>query len=322
MTSTINGSSQQISIYNYLAPIPIATPEVKEEKAISGSSSSSVEEKEEIKEDKEEKEIERWARLKKHPQWQISSFGRIKNQYGNVTPHYINSVGYPQKDMTLNGRKYHFQLHILMGIAFIPNPLNKPFIDHIDGIRDNNHLSNLRWSNRVQNNQNRKKIPDDKFTSKYKGVSYDPVNKKWLAQYSQDGKLRYKQRFEDEIAAALAYNNAVKQYEPEFGWLNKVEDSEEYKEFKKRKWRKVGYIKSNSRYYGVEKRVNEFFVHVRVPGAKSKVFNYGPFKSEKEAARKYNEERIKLAGQNCKRLNIVSDEEDEVEGNNKRTRLE
>lgn len=47
-----------------------------------------------------------------------------------------------------------FLLHRLLAEAFIPNPYNKPEIDHIDGNPQNNSLDNLRWVNHKENLNN------------------------------------------------------------------------------------------------------------------------------------------------------------------------
>lgn len=51
-------------------------------------------------------------------------------------------------------RKYYY-VHRLLAICFIPNPENKPVVDHIDRDKTNNKLSNLRWATHSENTLNR-----------------------------------------------------------------------------------------------------------------------------------------------------------------------
>jgi hypothetical protein len=52
-----------------------------------------------------------------------------------------------------NKRKI-FTIHRLLGIHFIPNPENKPTVDHIDQNKLNNDLSNLRWATHIEQHAN------------------------------------------------------------------------------------------------------------------------------------------------------------------------
>lgn len=87
------------------------------------------------------------------PSYYISNFGNIKHD-NNFLKKCIHSNGYEQVNIRI-GNKYVTKLiHRLVAAAFIPNPDNKPCIDHIDGNKRNNYVSNLRWVTPVENANN------------------------------------------------------------------------------------------------------------------------------------------------------------------------
>lgn len=104
-----------------------------------------------------------WKDIPEHPKYQISSLGRIKSitriipcfQYKRVKTEkilkpYLSNTGY--KVISLDNKRFY--IHRLVAQAFLPNPENKPEIDHIDTNRTNNSISNLRWVTRSENNRN------------------------------------------------------------------------------------------------------------------------------------------------------------------------
>jgi hypothetical protein len=62
--------------------------------------------------------------------------------------------GYLHISLMKDGKKQQYCIHRLLAIQYIPNPDNKPVIDHIDHNRSNNDLSNLRWATQPENRNN------------------------------------------------------------------------------------------------------------------------------------------------------------------------
>lgn len=89
-------------------------------------------------------------------------------------------------------------------------------IDHRNGKGLDNQRENLRLCTASQNNANAKKR--SKCTSKYKGVSWD--KNKWKVNIYMHGKRTYLGRFDNEILAAIAYNEAAPAHHGEFARLN------------------------------------------------------------------------------------------------------
>ena len=82
-------------------------------------------------------------------------------------------------------------VHRILATLFIPNPHNKPCVDHIDRCKTNNSLSNLRWVTVCENNWNRK----------YKGsLVHNKCFDKYVVYYHLQPKVRqsvYFKKFKD-----------------------------------------------------------------------------------------------------------------------------
>lgn len=62
-----------------------------------------------------------------------------------------NKNGYCIVDIHYNGKSKYCQVHRLVAKTFIPNPLNLETVNHIDGNKSNNCVSNLEWMSRKDN---------------------------------------------------------------------------------------------------------------------------------------------------------------------------
>lgn len=85
--------------------------------------------------------------------YQVSNHGRVKSFLrGGLILSLQTKNGYSNVNLFDNNRKMTTKtVHRLVAIAFIPNPDNKPQVNHIDYNRKNNYISNLEW-NTVQEN--------------------------------------------------------------------------------------------------------------------------------------------------------------------------
>ena len=58
----------------------------------------------------------------------------------------------------VEGKPKHLYIHRLVAKAFIPNPENKPCVNHKDGNKHNNHVDNLEWCTVLENNRHAQAI--------------------------------------------------------------------------------------------------------------------------------------------------------------------
>lgn len=102
------------------------------------------------------------------------------------------------KAVHINGKRY--SVHRLIAEAFIPNPENKPFIDHINTIRDDNRVQNLRWCTYEENQNN--PLTLKKMSEAKKGNTNCP-KKPIIGVHNVSGEVR---EFESVSDAALTLN--------------------------------------------------------------------------------------------------------------------
>lgn len=96
----------------------------------------------------------KWKILKENENYSINEKGEIKNNITKkiLSPSINKDSGYYQIDLWKNNKSRKYTLHRLVANNFIPNLENKPTVDHIDGNRLNNDISNLRWATYSEQN--------------------------------------------------------------------------------------------------------------------------------------------------------------------------
>ena len=97
--------------------------------------------------------------------YQVSNLGRVKrmsklcvrrnNKFmlkEKYMKNHYQKAGYLYTRLTKNEKSRNFFIHRLVATAFIPNPDNKPTVNHINGIHDDNNVNNLEWATYKENN--------------------------------------------------------------------------------------------------------------------------------------------------------------------------
>lgn len=83
----------------------------------------------------------------------ISSNGQIKNKYGKILKPWIRN-GYYTIGLMINKKRTNYYIHRLVAEYFLSNPdKQRNFVNHLDGDKLNNNVSNLEWCTRQENAQ-------------------------------------------------------------------------------------------------------------------------------------------------------------------------
>lgn len=152
-----------------------------------------------------------------------------------------------------------------------------------EGIKSN-YISNLEKSDRIHNLNKSRKITQK--SSIYKGVSFINKSKKWRAEIFSGGVSHYLGEFNIELDAAICYDqNKIKIYGND-GYLNFGKDAY----LKGGKYYNLPILKSDkrissSKYRGVHAKRNKWVASVKY---KNKRYHLGTFKTQQEAALKYD----------------------------------
>ena len=155
--------------------------------------------------------------IRGYPDYLIYSDGRVySNQFNKHNKTYHNDFlkfgknndGY--YNVKLYNQSVHstFRVHRLVALHYIDNPDNKECVDHIDGNKINNDVSNLRWTTKIENSNNFQKVRVNNKT----GIPNINFDRNWRYSKRSYGK-QYTKRFktrDEAIAHKLVHEIFMK----------------------------------------------------------------------------------------------------------------
>lgn len=83
--------------------------------------------------------------------YRVSNSGKILSIRSELIIRPANIGKYLQAQMNISGVVYKLYVHRAVALAFLPNPYNKPIVNHIDCNGFNNHVGNLEWVTAKEN---------------------------------------------------------------------------------------------------------------------------------------------------------------------------
>ena len=148
--------------------------------------------------------------------YEVSNFGRISN-YRKIMKVYTINSGYLAIKFTIDNKRSTHLIHRLVAEAFVPNPDNKPFVNHKDGNKQNNCAWNLEWVNNSENILHARQTGLNPYNlptlgkkkgkgSKYRNVTFDKHRNKFIGCVRHNKKTYFQKRFDTEIEAARHVN--------------------------------------------------------------------------------------------------------------------
>lgn len=96
--------------------------------------------------------MELWLSIDDYPNYEVSSEGRVRNaKTGRILKPQPHNSGYLQVSLSKNNKEKSFKIHRLVADRFYDGDHDGLDVNHIDGDKTNNHISNLEFCTRSRN---------------------------------------------------------------------------------------------------------------------------------------------------------------------------
>ena len=96
--------------------------------------------------------------VKGYEEYSVDTNGIVYSKKGKPLKYSLNHNGYCIINFYVNHKRTGFGIHTLVAQAFIPNPENKPTVNHKDGNKQNNAVWNLEWSTHKEQTDHAKNV--------------------------------------------------------------------------------------------------------------------------------------------------------------------
>lgn len=159
-------------------------------------------------------EVSNMGRIRTVPHFMTAKDGRKMLIPAKIRKQSVDWHGYLYVKVRRDNKQISLRLHRAIMEAFVPNPYNKPFIDHINTIKTDNRIENLRWVTAHENTQNpitlqrikdactKEEIERQRQVKNKNGT----LNTKKVFQYTKDGLFVNEHESISDAAKSLGLN--------------------------------------------------------------------------------------------------------------------